>query len=193
MKNFKELAKLFKSKYDGLKITPKLPTQIKASFKRWKKTHILRDFLESTKEEYGRLVAALTKNKVDGSALVANEIDDSQRASPSDTAPQYVPPSSAPLQQEPLSDANRLKRDHPNKQRCAWWPRCAETASACGGFRRDLCRLAGSAFQKPESIEELTLFNAEKAEAQRLEKREKERERKRRKKEEKQRALETEN
>jgi hypothetical protein len=190
MANFKELAKDFKARYDGIKVFPKLPTQIQASFKRWKQNDIIKQFLEDTKEEYNEIVADLTKAKVDGATIQGPRggggSAQSQQLASSRTSkspqPQYVPPDSAPFQKGPVSDVGRMMVDHPNNQRCVWFPLCRCLASECNGFRLQSCINANSnAFKKPETEQEWHTFNNQKSELKKRDKAEKEKKRKKRK------------
>jgi hypothetical protein len=165
--NFVELAKIFKTKYDGLDIFPKLPSQIQASYNRWKQRDATRKFKRNILPEYNQMIEGFVSQRVDGSDIQLNF----GQAIPPQPNPEverqlFVPPAAAPRQQAPVADTGRLLDDEPaRKKRCAWFPLCNSLASSCGGTKRSTCRRAGVDFSVPQTEAEKEDFRKKKAQA----------------------------
>jgi hypothetical protein len=176
-----ELAKIFKAEHDGVLVFPKLPTQIQASYQRWKQTHLVKVGLAKMKDVFEKLLHDLTlrKTPVANIKFVQEEIHafpDPDSEGPGNLVPgaegqaiacrtmhHYVPTLAAPLQTQPLQDTGWLVTEESAARSCFWAPLCKCDASMCQGFNRYACIRAGVAFDLPHSDAEWKGFMKKKA------------------------------
>jgi hypothetical protein len=147
--NWKELARLFKSKTDCKTVFPKLPSMVKAYYNQWKESQTIVLLQEKIKEPYTEVLNELARPALGLSAGVrrqkniARESRDSG-ARPLDPMagehPLPVPPVVAPNQTRYVVTNNHEKRD----RQCVYWPRCQKMASVCGGFKKGYCSEVGT-------------------------------------------------
>lgn len=175
--------------YDGIKIFPKLPMQVKAYHKKWLKNQLIKQAHERMKERYNRLLQNFAKPRSEAGRIGLQISQESntehenvlsvvQRTNFVIEIQQFVPPLAAmeqaafirpfPSAEEPASQQAR---------RCYYFPFCRLQAQFCGGFMSRQCSYLNVAYTAP-SAEEL----AQKKREKRLEeKREREREQRARK------------
>ena len=178
--DWRELAKIFKSRSDCKAIFPKLPTMLKQYFKQWKETNWVKAVQSTIAPRYGRLLnelATVQKSKDDrltktmqGNSSYAIEsgetgLDVQEMTDPlllqvaASMNPLPVPPAAAPMQSTFIQiqdDGNQSTRG----RRCFWFPYCEKLASECGGSSRQGCVSWKKKLFPVPSLEEL--FTAKK-------------------------------
>ena len=167
-RHFQALAKEFLKKSDGKVIFPKLPSMLKADFRRWKKTSNVRmATYDLNSSGYNTLLRRLATRRSAAGTLL--QFDDSQVSSvPEDPmlrinvaslqAMQYVPPPVAPLQKRhiPVRPSSGVAG---RVRRCAWYPICNAMTDMCGGFYRESCmRVNSGDVVRPTTNEEKEAF-----------------------------------
>lgn len=146
----------FKSKSNGEKIWPKLPSMIKPAIEIWK----INQRIELLKLQSGRSYSALIewlKSKTitllpPPRRLPPKQITRQQMQSSSETAPPqrlphpHVPPLCAPTQSTFVPSSASALQVQGGK--CAWWPVCQDNWLQCGGKTKDLCANYGRSGKK---------------------------------------------
>jgi hypothetical protein len=155
--SFKELAKLYKQKANGIDIFPKLPAMVKAYYNRWKKNQAIKRAQEGVGQAVLDLRRTLFRKSASIESVYAADIlkDLQNRDTDVNTAPAmpmatlaeeredaplhtYVPPIAAPTQR-------RYVAPHiiTSTRRCAFFPFCKSIAMECGGTMKKLCKNYG--------------------------------------------------
>jgi hypothetical protein len=146
--NWKELARLFKSKTDCKMVFPKLPSMVKAYYNQWKESQTIVLLQEKIKEQYTEVLNELARPALGLSAgvrwqknIARNSRDSGARPLDPMTGehPLPVPPVVAPNQTRYVVTNNHEKKD----RQCTYWPRCQKMASVCGGFKQGDCLEVG--------------------------------------------------
>ena len=147
--NFRDLAKLYKEKADGITIFPKLPSMVKSYYIRWKKNQEIKASRRTLGSAAVELREKLFKNSTSierfhPAESVASPVDlvgapvaplpDEEAASTS-AVETFVPPIVAPSQQQHIPVHSKTAG-----HRCAWAPFCQHTREVCGGGKQNMCK-----------------------------------------------------
>jgi hypothetical protein len=147
----KVLAKKFLELADGVKIFPKLVSQLKAYHNKWQRNNLVRDAIRKMGlGGYKQLLQNLASRRTTAGGIAL--FDASQIHAPagnpllwldeSETlnVQQYVPPIVAPLQQAWIWTLPSLEGTAQQRKKCVYFPYCKFEARFCGGTKRDSCR-----------------------------------------------------
>jgi hypothetical protein len=159
--NFRECAKTYKQKANGVDVFPKLPAMVKAHYNRWQKNQAIKKANDAVGQSVVDLRRTLfcksasieTTHAVDILKHVQNRNTDanSEPAMPMAGAKEeqeeeqplhnFVPHIAAPAQKEYIAPHNITKdAGITTMRKCALFPYCKSIAMECGGTRRILCK-----------------------------------------------------
>lgn len=165
--NFRKLAKIFRQRADGITIFPKLPSMLKAYYKRWEQNRKIKVAQNAVTRNVKALLQRLWQSSISvKDVYIKNTIEVADNKSESNNVlvatkeegkenvvAKYVPPIQAPTQKEyiPTTPSNQESR------RCAWYPMCNEMAKVCNGWHLNTCiyRAKWKFIINPETLTEM--------------------------------------
>ena len=169
MKDFEELARIFKTKVDGIRIFPKLPTMLKSYFKSWERNAGMRSTEKSMDSEVDALLKDLFSTRISDKlevlppthevlkqinanmnvedskpiSLVVPEEETDFEMEVEEALMVYVLPVQAVAQSVYIPSHNVPDPIDLQNYRCAWYPYCLETRRKCKGRVMSECQFLG--------------------------------------------------
>jgi hypothetical protein len=186
MKDFEELARIFKTKADGIRIFPKLPTMLKSYFKTWERNAGIKSTEKSMDSEVNALLKDLFSTRISDKLEVLPpthevlkqknadiNVEDSKPISlvleegtdfemeVEEPSMVYVPPVQAVAQSAYIPSHNVPDPIDLQNYRCAWYPYCLETRSKCKGRVLSQCQFLGYRCNDQNYVAEMKAAKAE--------------------------------
>ena len=133
-----ELAELYKEKFNGIQIFPKLPSIIKQYYKQWKANSLIKLAQNAMKENYDRLLGLYSLQKITLKKEYDNQCKENQKIVKLPIAANTMRVSSAVNSSQYLCVPIKESKD--KIKHCSNYPICADTTNICNGFRPLLCK-----------------------------------------------------
>ena len=146
------LAKQFLQNADGIKIFPKLASQLKAYLMKWKQNNLVKQAIRKMGlGGYEKLLHSLASRRMavgdvasfdatQINALPENPLLRLNNEFESLVVHQYVPPIVAPMQEAQVFTGPNLGGTSQQHKWCVYYPYCDSQARICGGTHKDGCR-----------------------------------------------------